>query len=149
MDRTSISAVVTSGLVILTTGWAQDFQDQDGDRLQGNITIPIALPRLARSILLASLVIWSIALSVVWQHSPEIAFTLLALGSIVGGRYWLLRSTKDDQTSFALYNVSSLFDDSTTLGLRIRQIWLSFVHLLPLFSRFATRRSPGGIHIHG
>jgi hypothetical protein len=106
LDKISYTAVAMSSLVILTTGWAQDFADQDGDRLQGNITVPILAPRAARVLFPVALLLWAMTLITVWELGLHIAIPFIVFTAIVGGRFWFFRDTQEDEISFVIYNVS-------------------------------------------
>lgn len=68
--------------------------------------MPIAYPNFSRYTPLVSLVMWSLYLTAIWEITTPagIGFTFLAI--IVGIRYYFWRSTKEDEWSYVLYNVS-------------------------------------------
>ncbi|KAG8217134.1 UbiA prenyltransferase family [Butyriboletus roseoflavus] len=117
-DRTSLIALLTSGLLIFTTIHAQDFPDADGDRRFGRRTLPIVAPEGSRVYILAALPLWSIALSALWGLGPLSAIVFLCMGAFVGSQYFRFRDVKHDETSFVLYNV-----------------WLLAAHTLPVNAR--------------
>ena len=106
LDDISYTAAAISTLIILTTCWAQDFADQDGDRLQGNITVPIMAPRASRIIFPIAVIAWGMALIAIWEQEIHISFPFLLFTTIAGVRFWVFRATKEDEMSYLIYNVS-------------------------------------------
>lgn len=118
VDRTSLVALLSSGLLIFTTIHAQDFADVDGDRLSGRRTLPIIAPEGSRLYMLAALPGWSIILSMLWGLGPLCGTLFLAFGLFVGTQYFRFRDGPHDQSSYLLYNV-----------------WLLVAHVLPMNAR--------------
>lgn len=85
-DRTSLIALLASGLLIFTTIHAQDFADADGDRRSGRRTLPIIAPEGSRVYILVALPLWSIMLSVLWGLGPlsAVMFSVWVRSSGVG-----------------------------------------------------------------
>ncbi|KAF8511132.1 UbiA prenyltransferase family-domain-containing protein [Hysterangium stoloniferum] len=98
-------AILASSLIVFTTIHAADFRDEKGDRLEGKITIPIAFPEASRIGMPLSLTLWSTTLGLIWNVDYVLASILLAVGSIVGLRFFLLRNPSADRTSYLLFNV--------------------------------------------
>ena len=128
--------------VLLTTIHAQDFQDVDGDKEVGRITLPMMMPpSIARSTLLILLVTWSFILSKVWAVSAVVLLGYLGLATLAGLNYVLYETVEDDHCSYRIYNVSPLLSitrlyiqvDSRYVSL---QVWLAFTRMLPAMSRF-------------
>ena len=101
----SISVIVA---ILATTIQAQDFQDVIGDKAVGRYTLPIAFPNFSRYTLLVTLVMWSPYLTTMWEITTPTGVVFTFLGIVVGIRYYFWRSTKDDEWSYVLYNVSFL-----------------------------------------
>jgi 4-hydroxybenzoate polyprenyltransferase len=93
-------------MVIFTTLQAQDFPDVDGDAAIGRVTFPIYAPEFSRIVTLLSLGFWSAFLAWVWGLGVYFQVGFITLGGIVGLRYYLCRSVKQDQRSYILFNVS-------------------------------------------
>ncbi|PCH34874.1 hypothetical protein WOLCODRAFT_79171 [Wolfiporia cocos MD-104 SS10] len=118
LDTVSKSAVVISGLLILTTIHAQDFADVEADAASGRVTFPIYAPRLSRLVTLTTAVAWSLGLSWYWKIGPTFEWMFIAMGTAIGLRYFFYRTRKADQLSYILFNV-----------------WLMAAHVLPLNAR--------------
>ncbi|KAI0704542.1 UbiA prenyltransferase family [Earliella scabrosa] len=118
LDRVSMFSVGMSGAVIFTTIQAQDFADVEGDRELGRATFPLYAPEMSRIVTLLALVLWSAILSVFWELGPVMSFAFIAVGLLVGTRYYVLRSADADRSSYVLYN-----------------IWMILMHILPLNAR--------------
>ncbi len=119
LDHVSVTSICLSGAVILTTIQAQDFRDTDGDRALGRITFPIYAPGLSRAVTLAALICWSYGLSSFWEIGPALRTAYLALGMMVGFRYYFMRHVEADRFSYVLYNVSPAqpgYDGSSANG---------------------------------
>ncbi|KAF8905771.1 UbiA prenyltransferase family [Gymnopilus junonius] len=119
LDFTGALSIFIISAILATTIQAQDFQDVDGDKSVGRSTLPIAFPNLSRYTLLITLLLWSAYLTCIWEIGGigSIGFTCLAM--VVGLRYYLLRTTKDDEVSYFMYN-----------------IWLAVAFSMPGYWRF-------------
>ncbi|KAI6121107.1 hypothetical protein F5141DRAFT_1087746 [Pisolithus sp. B1] len=106
VDRTSLVALLSSGLLLVTTIHAQDFADVNGDSLSGRRTFPIIAPEGSRLYMLAALPIWSIALSMFWGLGPLCGILFFLAGLFVGSRYYQFRDERHDQSSYLIYKVS-------------------------------------------
>ncbi|KAF8495311.1 UbiA prenyltransferase family-domain-containing protein [Gautieria morchelliformis] len=104
--------LIASALIVFTTIHAADFRDEEGDRLEGKRTLPISFPEGSRIVMLASLVLWSSALSLFWNLDAILASVLLITGAAVGLRFIYRRNAAADRMSYLLYNV-----------------WLSLAHI--------------------
>jgi hypothetical protein len=144
LDGISYTAAALSSLIILTTGWAQDFADQEGDRQQGNITVPILAPKASRVLFPIALILWGMALIAIWEQDLSVSIPFLLLTAIAGVRFCVFRTTKEDEMSYLLYNVSLInlhFRLIHALGTLTRgadfflQVWLTVLHLLPAARR--------------
>ncbi|KAJ3710822.1 UbiA prenyltransferase family-domain-containing protein [Lentinula raphanica] len=117
-DALSFTAIVISGTLIFTTIHAQDFADVEGDFALGRTTLPICAPELSRLLILLALAIWSIGLGWFWDIHPLCQIVFVAIGLLVGIRYYYWRTLQDDKVSYLLYNV-----------------WICCAHILPLNCR--------------
>ena len=106
LDFVGAFSVSVMAAVLATTIQAQDFQDVIGDKAVGRYTLPVAFPNFSRYTPMVTLVMWSLYLTVVWEITPPAGVGFTFLGVVVGIRYYLWRSTKDDEWSYVLYNVS-------------------------------------------
>ncbi|KAF8958421.1 UbiA prenyltransferase family [Flammula alnicola] len=118
LDSISMKAVLFSGMVVFTTLQAQDFADIAGDAAIGRMTLPIYAPELSRIATLLALSFWSVFLGWVWELGPAFQAGFVALGAVVGLRYYLYRTPRADGKSYILFN-----------------IWLLVVHGLPFYGR--------------
>lgn len=107
MDGAGIVSVMCSFGIFFTTIQAQDFKDTEGDRLIGRQTLPIVVPFIARYTVIAGLLSWSAALTLIWEVDVMTSLSFHALALLVGVRFLTLKSVPQDQVSFYLYNVSS------------------------------------------
>ena len=105
LPPTAILAHYLSIAIVFTTIHAQDFQDEAGDRLEKRRTIPIVMPQLGRVSMPVGLLAWSCALAFQWSRSLALSLAVLALGALVGGRFYFLRTPQADKASYVLYNV--------------------------------------------
>ncbi|KAJ7631331.1 UbiA prenyltransferase family-domain-containing protein [Mycena polygramma] len=119
-------SIILSVAIIATTIHAQDFQDCEGDRLAGRQTLPIAFPVLSRYLTSFGIIGWSLVLSRVWSLDFVARAAVILLGMIAGVRYMVLRSVRDDEHSYILYNV-----------------WLLVTILLPVYSQLPGHFSDG------
>jgi len=108
LDFVGALAIFVVVAILVTTIQAQDFQDVEGDKSVGRLTLPIAFPNLSRYTPLVSLMLWSNYLSQIWEMTFAASIAFHSLGFTVGIRYYLWRSIKDDQLSYFLYNVCHL-----------------------------------------
>ncbi|KAJ7085355.1 UbiA prenyltransferase family-domain-containing protein [Mycena belliarum] len=119
LSRTSLIAVVLSGLIFTTTGHAQDFRDRDGDRLMGRKTLAIVLPqRFGRWSLTALILAWTVGLTYLWDPPIVVSVSFIALAAYTTANFVRDHSQEADRVSYWWYN-----------------IWLVFAHVLPLFRR--------------
>ena len=95
--------------VVTTTIHAEDFKDVVGDSLIGRKTLPIIAPAFTRYSFPFLTVGWSILLCMLWRLSLIVTVAYVALGMLVGYRFAIYNSVKEDQKSFYLYCVSSHF----------------------------------------
>lgn len=103
-NRTLLAQLISS-LIVLTTIHSQDFEDVEGDRIQGRRTLPLVFPQASRTIMVILLPAWSLFLSFYWRSGSLYCATLLGLGIALAARYLFLRSQKSDRMSYILYNV--------------------------------------------
>ncbi|KAF7288868.1 S-adenosyl-L-methionine-dependent methyltransferase [Mycena indigotica] len=105
LDPRCWRAILLSGLLFATTIYAQDFRDVVGDAELRRDTIPLRFGAQARPFLMASVVLWSIALSWIWQLDTFTATAFVVLGAFAGGRFVLKTTIDDDRRSYFWYNV--------------------------------------------
>ncbi|EJF57469.1 hypothetical protein DICSQDRAFT_69381 [Dichomitus squalens LYAD-421 SS1] len=114
----ALAAHYTSIAIVLTTIHAQDFQDEEGDRVQKRRTIPIVMPAAGRLSMPVGLTLWSLGLSEGWHLPNAHRLALITIGLYVGSRFYFLRSPGADKTSYRLYNV-----------------WLAIARISPMYGR--------------
>ncbi|KAG2123268.1 UbiA prenyltransferase family [Suillus clintonianus] len=119
LNRTSLTALICSAVIILTTIHVQDFQDVNGDRMLGRRTLPIVAPEGSRIYILCVLPSISFVLASFWSLGPLCSAIFVSMGFGVGLRCFLVRDEIGDQLNYWLYN-----------------IWLMAAHLLPANARF-------------
>lgn len=100
--------MILSGIIIFTTIQSQDFADVAGDVSIGRVTFPIYAPEASRKVTLIAMVLWSVFLAALWELGTFSGGAFCALGAYVGYRYYNLRSVKEDEVSYRVYNVSTL-----------------------------------------
>ncbi|PBK63902.1 hypothetical protein ARMSODRAFT_941729 [Armillaria solidipes] len=118
LDRTSVTALLCSGVIIFTTISAQDFADVEGDRLSGRRTFPIVAPEGSRYYILMTILFWSVSLINVWNLGPASGSLFFTLGAYVGFRFFRFRDKQSDSSNYIWYN-----------------IWLVAAHTLPCNTR--------------
>ncbi|KAK7462863.1 hypothetical protein VKT23_007439 [Stygiomarasmius scandens] len=92
--------------LIWMTIHVQDFRDEEGDKLQGRITLPTLLPETSRSLTAALLIFWSIALGIFWNLGP-VVFSIFALsGTCIAARIFWRRTEAEDKISLRYYMAS-------------------------------------------
>ncbi|KAJ7762606.1 UbiA prenyltransferase family-domain-containing protein [Mycena metata] len=124
LSRTSIIAVVLSGLIFTTTGHAQDFRDREGDAAIGRRTLAIILPQtFARWSLMALIFGWSAGLIYLWGPPAVVSALFLGLAAYTTVNFVRDYSEEADRVSYWWYN-----------------IWLIVAHMLPLFKRLTESR---------
>ena len=106
LDFSGAFSISVIAAILATTIQAQDFQDIIGDKAVGRYTLPIAFPNFSRYTPLVTLLMWSVYLTTMWEITTPAGFGFTFLGIVVGIRYYFWRSTKDDEWSYVLYNVS-------------------------------------------
>ena len=109
MNDTARLSILCCVGVVTTTIHAEDFKDVVGDSLIGRKTLPIIAPAFTRYSFPFLTVGWSILLCMLWRLSLIVAVAYVALGMLVGYRFAIYNSVKEDQKSFYLYCVSSHF----------------------------------------
>ncbi|KAF4615939.1 hypothetical protein D9613_011359 [Agrocybe pediades] len=105
LDVTGALSIFIISSILATTIQAQDFQDVDGDKSVGRKTLPIVFPNLSRYTPLISLLLWSFYLTTLWEVGRVGTIAFNALAVLVGLRYYIFRTAKDDEISYCLYNV--------------------------------------------
>ncbi|TFK62620.1 hypothetical protein BDN72DRAFT_382982 [Pluteus cervinus] len=114
LTPSSTNALITSGLIILTTVHAGDFPDIGGDLKEGRNTLPILFPTLTRHILCATITLWTgyaCIMTTTWSLAPVLG--LAVLGTAVAEAFRNKDSDRrQDRFAFILYNV-----------------WLSAIHV--------------------
>ncbi|KAF9460065.1 UbiA prenyltransferase family [Collybia nuda] len=101
LDRTSMAAILLSGVMILTTIQAQDFPDVDGDIASNRITFPIYTPELSRVFTFFIIPLWSFILCWFWEVGWLTGFTHITFSIYVGARYYFRRTPGADTNATA------------------------------------------------
>ena len=108
MDRRVLLTHLGGALVVLTTIHAQDFEDEQGDRVQGRKTMPIVMPYASRLTMAVGLTGWSIALSWFWGFELWLSCLFVLSGVGIASRYLLLFNQEQNKRSYLYYNVSTI-----------------------------------------
>ncbi|EIW74578.1 hypothetical protein CONPUDRAFT_67100 [Coniophora puteana RWD-64-598 SS2] len=106
-----LRACIFVSSIIFTTVQAQDFRDAAGDIASGRSTLPVVWPLASRRIELGLITLWSSIICILWDVNAIVASFLITFGALIGLRFLLLRSARDDQQSYLLYNVSRFVDN--------------------------------------
>ena len=102
--RTLISFAVNA-LIIFSTIHAQDFRDEEGDKIMGRRTIPIVWPEGSRVWILVMLTAWSVGLSCACDLAIPFSVLFCCLSLYVGLRFFQKRTADADRRSYLYYNV--------------------------------------------
>lgn len=105
-DKVWIAPYISTAL-IASTIHVQDFRDEVGDRNQGRMTFPIAMPEFSRRMTFVLLITWSLALVVYWALPPVVSAAYVLLGLYLATRVMWLRAENADKTSLQIYMVSA------------------------------------------
>lgn len=109
------------GAVIFSTVHIQDMYDQVGDRARGRNTVPLALgDSFGRWSVAVSVVLWSYFCPLYWKSNVLGLTTPVILGALIALRILTMKSVKEDQKTFRLYN-----------------IWLVSLYSLPLVNAYS------------
>ncbi|KAG1780031.1 UbiA prenyltransferase family [Suillus placidus] len=119
IDNVGARAVAFSSVVFATTLHAQDFKDEEGDRLAGRRTLVTLFPTFARMSMMIGVPLWSLYLSRLWKVDLICSVAFIAYGTIVGARFMVYRTASAHKESCKLYS-----------------LWFTLVHLLPGYWRF-------------
>lgn len=104
--------------VVFSTVQTQDMADQDGDRLRGRKSMPLAIgDSMARWLTAAATLAWSLICPLYWSANLGSVILIGGFGSAIAYRTVLLRTVQDDMWTFRLWN-----------------IWLGLLYTLPLVS---------------
>ncbi|KZV95933.1 hypothetical protein EXIGLDRAFT_609880 [Exidia glandulosa HHB12029] len=114
-------AIAVSGLVIASTIQVQDFPDIQGDMLRGRRTLPIVLPQASCVVTSIILAVWSLALGFIWNLNAIVYLAFSACGLWTAYRTFKGGDTVYRKTTYRIYN-----------------IWLMFLHILPIMSRLGS-----------
>lgn len=117
LEPKTLLAHTFSGLIVLVTIHAQDFQDVEGDAICGRRTLPIVFPESSRHLMVWSLPLWSVFLSWFWGIDMLRSAILLVIGIFCGLRFILYRDAVADRRSYIYYNVST-FSLHTSCSIR-------------------------------
>ncbi|KAG2067696.1 hypothetical protein BDR04DRAFT_1211965 [Suillus decipiens] len=114
IDKVGARAVTFNFVMFATTLHAQDFKDEEGDRLAGRRTLVTLFPTFARMSMMISIPLWSLYLSRLWKMDLVCSVAFIAYGTIVGARFMVYRTASAHKKSCKLYSVSDLkFENST------------------------------------
>jgi 4-hydroxybenzoate polyprenyltransferase len=119
MDKVGALAVALSSAVFATTLHAQDFKDEEGDRLTGRCTLPTIFPKAARFSMMLGIPLWSFVLSHIWKLDALSTTAFVAYGAYVGARFVMYDTVGADKQSCKFYS-----------------LWFTLGHLLPGYWRF-------------
>lgn len=119
IDKAGALAVALSSTVFATTLHAQDFKDEEGDRLTGRRTLPTMFPKAARFSMMLGIPLWSFVLSRIWKLDALSTTAFVAYGAYVGSRFVMHDTVGADKQSCKFYSM-----------------WYSLGHLLPGYWRF-------------
>lgn len=108
LGRTAVLSTCISAGIFATTIHAQDFKDVHGDHSIGRQTIPIVHPTISRYTIILPMLVWSSALSLVWELDIASTSFFVLLAAFIGIRYLRYTTVPDDQVSFYWYNVRIL-----------------------------------------
>ncbi|KAJ4480949.1 UbiA prenyltransferase family [Lentinula aciculospora] len=100
-----LAGIICSGLIAWTTIHAQDFRDDEGDRLRNRKTFTLLYPELSRLTIPVALIGWSLALFYFSQVRIVAKAVTLMLAIWVGFRFYALRDTQNDKWSYDMYDV--------------------------------------------
>jgi hypothetical protein len=100
-----LMAIIGSAIIIFTTIHAQDFRDDEGDKLLGRKTFTLAYPEFARIATLFALIFWPLVLIRISFTNLYVLYGMFILGLYTGLRFLTLRNAKEDRHSYLLYNV--------------------------------------------
>ena len=117
---------------MFTTIHAQAFRDEEGDRKEKRRTIPIVMPEIGRLSMPVGLMAWSIVLGAL-SLSSALGASLLAIGGMVGLRFYYLRTVEADNRSYLLYNVRHTSLTPVSLPLTSVKIWLAAARISPVY----------------
>jgi 4-hydroxybenzoate polyprenyltransferase len=106
IDKAGALAVALSSTVFATTLHAQDFKDEEGDRLTGRRTLPTIFPKAARFSMMIGVPLWSYGLSCVWRIDALSTTAFVVYGAFVGTRFVLYDTVGADKQSCKYYSVS-------------------------------------------
>lgn len=123
LSRTGYEWIFGLALCTVTTIQLQDMRDQEGDRLRGRSTMPLAFGDVpTRWFTSFSIWFWSIAFPMYWGNGALTAGYILPviIGAYMGVRVLVQRSVKDDRLSFHLHTL----------------LWLPSLYLIPLLSKW-------------
>jgi len=116
-SHTTHQWLLVLGLVIFTTIQAQDMGDQEGDSMRSRWTVPLVIgDASARYTIAAFVVMWSYLCASFWKLRIGVLVVSTGLGLLIGGRFVLRRTAKEDKVSFRFYN-----------------LWVAFIFSLPLW----------------
>ncbi|KAG1780075.1 hypothetical protein EV702DRAFT_1178228 [Suillus placidus] len=119
IDEAGALAVALSSTAFATTLHAQDFKDEEGDRLTGRRTLPTMFPKAARLSMMVGIPLWSFGLSCVWNIDALSTTAFVVYGAFVGTRFVMYDTVGADKQSCKFYS-----------------LWYSLGHLLPGYWRF-------------
>ncbi|KAG2064511.1 hypothetical protein BDR04DRAFT_1179582 [Suillus decipiens] len=108
IDNVGTLAVVLSMTVFATTLHAQDFKDQEGNRLTGRRMLPTLFPKSARFSMMVGLPLWSFSLSCIWKLDALSTAALVGYGAFVGTRFVMYDTADADKQSCKFYSVTGV-----------------------------------------
>ncbi|KAG1833960.1 UbiA prenyltransferase family-domain-containing protein [Suillus variegatus] len=139
IDKAGALAVTLSSTVFATTLHAQDFKDEEGDRLTGRLTLPTIFPKAARFSMMFGIPLWSYGLSCIWKIDALSTTAFVVYGAFVGTRFVMYNTVGADKQSCKFYSVSRNITwehNEVKLTMDLYQLWYALAHLLPGYWRF-------------
>ncbi|KAG1813616.1 UbiA prenyltransferase family [Suillus subaureus] len=114
IDKIGACGFTFSSIVFATTLHAQDFKDEEGDRLTGRRTLVTLFPTLARMSMMIGVPLWSLCLSRLWKLDLVCSVAFVTYGTIVGARFMVYRTASAHKQSCKLYSVSDIELENST-----------------------------------
>ncbi|KAG2354396.1 UbiA prenyltransferase family, partial [Suillus spraguei] len=105
IDKAGALAIAFSSTVFATTLHAQDFKDEEGDRLTGRCTLPTLFPKAARFSMMIGIPIWSYSLSRIWELDALSTTAYVIYGAFVGSRFVMYNTVDADKQSCKFYSL--------------------------------------------
>lgn len=100
------------------------------------------MPEIGRVAILIAILAWSIIIGSLFSSSTLVSLLLIAMGTWVGTRFYLLRTPRNDRASYTAYNVSAMhIEPSSPFVTYDMQIWLALTRIVPVLGPSVFRHS--------